>query len=366
MRVAVVSPETSYHRLDDDTDRLERLLVGLAEQGHEVTVLCPRWWDVTGSRPGSPLGDGDSQDAFRTIDGVTYRGIETPEKRREFYLRVPLALASLRPDVIHAVGSTDAILAARIGSTLARAPVVAEWYDATDADGRLWTTRQAAQRVDRTIVPSKLVRRQLWELGANENAVRVVPTGVQMDLIRSVDPVDETQIVYARQLDESANLESLLLGLAELRQRNWSATVIGDGPERERYERQASDLRIDDRLTFAGACDRETRVGIYRGAHVFVQTARRCPFASELLWALACGCVGIVEYHAMSSAHELVEGRDRGFRTTTPDEMADAIQRAGDLEHRTIDDSFLVFDDGEIVERYLDCYQEVQREYGLF
>jgi glycosyltransferase involved in cell wall biosynthesis len=79
----------------------------------------------------------------------------------------------------------------------------------------------------------------------------------------------------------------MLLGLAELRGKDWSATVIGDGPERAAYEEQAADLRIDDRIDFVGACDRNERIAYYRGAHVFVQTAFRAQFATELLWALA-------------------------------------------------------------------------------
>jgi len=54
-----------------------------------------------------------------------------------------------------------------------------------------------------------------------------------------VEPGEAIDVIYARRLDEGANLESLLLGLAELRGRDWQANVIGDGPERETYERLA-------------------------------------------------------------------------------------------------------------------------------
>ena len=92
-------------------------------------------------------------------------------------------------------------------------------------------------------------------------------------------------------------------------------------------------------MRFVGDLDRRERVGVYRAARAFVQTARRRVFAEELLWALVAGCVGIVEYHAGSSAHELVEhylepggNRDRGFRTTSEQELAAAIREAASLE----------------------------------
>ena len=441
MRVVVVSPETSYHRAIDVTHRLERLVVGLAAGGHDVTVLTTRWWadgdgpsvtggidtsyaDAMGSAgspdaPGAAAGSDDRKsavadgndpesavadgedpesvaadgptaprddshpasrawaeppeegevddDGVRTVDGVSYRALaDGPGAYRSFLTSVPGRIARARPDVIHAVASRPGtVVAARAGGSLARSPVIAEWYDATDADADDWFVRQAARRPDRVVVPSRLVRRQLRELGADGDDVRVVPNAVRLDDIEGTEPSGGGEIVFARRLDEAANLESLLLGLAELRDYDWSAIVVGEGPARPEYEQQVRDLRIDDRVTFAGECDREERIAIYRDSHVFVQTARRSPFATELLWGLACGCVGIVEYHAESSAHELVEGRDRGFRTTTPDEMADAIRSAGDLERLTVDDSFGRYDESAVVDRYLDCYESVTERYGL-
>ncbi len=52
--------------------------------------------------------------------------------------------------------------------------------------------------------------------------------------IRDAQVVEGADIVYSRRLDEDANLESLLLALAELRDKGWHAVVIGDGPDRDR------------------------------------------------------------------------------------------------------------------------------------
>jgi glycosyltransferase involved in cell wall biosynthesis len=289
------------------------------------------------------------------------------DEYNQFLYKVPIAVRSAKPDVIHAIAEPPGtVLAACAGSKLARAPVLAEWYDPTRADGSRMTVSQATTRPDRLVVPSRLAHRQLRELGADKDDIRVMPDAVRMDEIGSVQPTGGSEVVYARRLDEAANLESLFLGLAELRDHDWSATVIGDGPARHNYERQARDLRIADRVTFAGACDRRERIAIFRDSHVFAQTARQCPFATELLWALAAGCVGIVEYHADSSAHELVEGRERGFRTTNPQEMADAILDAGGLDRMELDDSFATYDEPAVVKRYVDCYETLERRYGLW
>jgi len=156
-----------------------------------------------------------------------------------------------------------------------------------------------------------------------------------------------------------------LLALAELRTVDWSAAVIGEGPERDRYEEMAADLRIDDRVSFLGEQPLARRLAIFKGAHVAVHTALRAPFAREFLRALACGCVGIAEYHAESSAHELVERRDRGSRVTDEAELAEAIEGAADHERMDVDESFAAFDESEILEQYLACYRDVRTDQGL-
>jgi glycosyltransferase involved in cell wall biosynthesis len=346
MRVAMVVPETVTHRETATTRRFDRTAGLLADRGHEVTVLCTPWWDS------------DDVEEFER-DGVVYRPVAKSLGKR-FALKLPLAVRNCSPDVVHADGSVPGVVrSARYGAKLARSPLVAEWYDADPREG---DGPRAVESATHVVGPSELVRTHLREAGASGDDASVIPNPVDRDLIRSTEPNGEyeDEIVYARSLDERANLESLLLALAELRGYDWSATVIGDGPARAGYEQQARELRIDDRVHFVGEMDRQERVGVYRGARAFVQTARECAFATELLWALACGCVGIVEYHADSSAHELVEGRERGFRTTNETELTDAIRRAGDPERLTVDEEFDEFDEGAVLERYLACYRDLQ------
>jgi glycosyltransferase involved in cell wall biosynthesis len=219
---------------------------------------------------------------------------------------------------------------------------------------------------DLVVTPSEMVRTAVRELGATGDTTRVIPESIDWSVVESTAPAEEIDVVYSHRLDESANVGNLLLGLAELRDREWSATIVGEGPQRDSLERQASDLRIDDRVTFAGACDREQRVAYYKGAHAFVQTARRAYFATELLWALACGCVGIVEYQAESSAHELVREHERSYRVTDPQELADAIVDAGEFDHWTVDDDWETYDHDPVLEQYLAAYRDLAGEYGLF
>jgi glycosyltransferase involved in cell wall biosynthesis len=342
MQVVVVASRTGRYVDRDGVARTERVARELAERGHEVTVYCTGWWD--------------GYDEYRERDGVRYRAVTVSPADASFVSRIAGLLAVDRPDVVHARPAPPAaVLAAGAGARLARAPLIVDWYG-DDPTGRL--VRRAARAGDRVVTPSRLVETWVRELGAGEERTRVIPEMLDTSLIRSTEPAGGADVVAGRHLDANANLESLFLALAELRDRDWTATVIGDGPEREAYEAQVADLRIDDRVTFVGDLSREERIARYRAAHVFVHTATWEPFATELLWAMACGCVGVVEYQEDSAAHELVERRERGSRATTPEEIEDAIVDAGDYPEWTVDDSYEAFDREAIAERWLDCYRE--------
>jgi glycosyltransferase involved in cell wall biosynthesis len=353
MRVALVAMETSHLSDTPGNRRLERVARGLAGRGHEVTVFCTQYWQ----------GAEDE----RVVDGVRYRPVTIGLDATSFCASLPVALARYRPDIIHARPTPPGqVVAASAGGSLARTPLVLEWYgdEPLDEDRRL--TRTAVSRPDLVVVPSELVRTQVREFGVPGDRATVIPESIDFDRIADVEPAREVDVAYAHPLDASANLESLLLGLAELRDRDWSARIIGDGPQREAYEQQAADLRIDDRVDFVGACGRERRIAIYRGAHAFVQTAYREYFANELLWALACGCIGIVEYQAESSAHELIENYGRSFRATDPEQIADSIVACGEHERRSVDDAWAGYDHAAVAGQYVEAYERLTAEHGLF
>jgi len=353
MRVAFVTERTVFEDATEGRERLHRIATRLADRGHEVTVFCSRWW----------AGQAES----REREGVTYRAVTVSKATPSFLCRIPFLLASYRPDVIHAAPDPPkGVAAANLGGTLARAPLVVEWFGDEDVGDSRWA-RYAARAPATVVTPSELVRTGVRELGASTDDTQVVPESIDASLVEGTDPDEDADVVYARELDSDANVESLLLGLAELRQRDWSATVVGDGPERETFEQQAADLRIDDRVSFVGDIGRAERVALYKGAHTFVHTAYSENFATELLWALACGCVGIVQYQAESSAHELIEQYPRSFRVTDDEGITEAIEDASRYERLDMDtDVAVTYDHSEILERYLDLYGDLRNEHGIF
>ncbi|MFC5970437.1 glycosyltransferase [Halomarina salina] len=403
MNIAIVVTHTRDWRSLAPAREMEltrRLAERQSAAGHEVTVFCTQFWDGYAS-------------TLRR-DGVTYRAVTVAPAKAAFTARLPVLVAAARPDVVHAAPTpASAVVAAKQGARLAGAPLVVGWEGHEVPSGRL--EGRAARAPDGVAVPSSLVGTRARKAGTPERRVRTIPQAIDFERVERVDPVGSYDVVAATPLDEYANLDALLLSLAELRRRDWSALLVdtategtqnrstptptqGRSPDddavpdtnearsdggtestaeadgqsatdddaepspRAAVDRQLSDLRIADRVTVADGMDRDERLAHYRGAHVFVQTRAREWFARELLWALACGCVGVVEYQAASSAHELLVDHDRGFRVTTPEEIEDAIREAGEMERRTVDPKLRRYDWERIVEEYVEFYRESGEE----
>jgi len=356
MRVAFVSMHTHHTRDTPEIRRRTRLIRLLSNTDHEVVVLCSRWWD--GDHP-----------TFEQ-DGISYRAVDGEFSTNRFVAKLPLAIRRADPDVI-SMSNTPARHArvTKMVCRLLRVPLVVDWWAIGDDDSDS-DCRRVASNADRVIAPSQTVETVAREYGAAESTISVIPEGLDFSLIESAPVNDEFDLVYSRRLDSHANAETFLLALAELRDREWSAAIIGNGDAASDIERTARDLRIRDRVSFLGELGDQQRVAVLKGAHVFAQTADQEPFATNLLWGLACGCVGIAEYQTDSAAHELIEEKSRPAETrgelvSTPQEFADEIVAAGSLEQRTIDPAYERYDYNTIVERYLTCYRQAIDSYGL-
>jgi glycosyltransferase involved in cell wall biosynthesis len=349
MRVAVVGVGPRPTLDPEGADRLDWLATALADRGHTVTRFGPAWWV---DRPSSV-----------EASAVNFRILTTdPAPRpRQLAARLPAALREFDPDVIHTNHTTPLVVAtAAATATLRGVPLAVDWYDVQPSTG--WPERLRRLAVlapDLVVPPSRFVQTALREVGRATAGVPVIPSPIDMDAIMAVDPEPQADLVYSRRLDAGSNLESLLLSLAEIRELDWEVAVVGDGPARDRYEFQAEELRIADRVRFLGEQPLNRRLALLRGAHAYAHTAHQTPFAVELLRALACGCVGIVEYHANSAAHEIIEQRVRGLRVTEEEGLAAAIRAATEFEQRTIDETYEAYDVAHVLDRYLDAYGDV-------
>lgn len=341
MRIAVVTPRTHHHVHTRPTARLAGFIAGLGRRGHEVSIVTPRWW---GQRSHTHHGRWTTHLA----------GGEHTLSRVAVFRR----LRQLDAEVIHLVDVDPAIVrVAGLIGRLRRIPVI---YEATGFETPItddgFLTRRASRGIDRIIAPSGVIETSLLESGL-EAPIDRIPDPIDIDRIQGTVPDTRADIIWAGQGAGVSEVELVLLGLAELRDRSWQAVLLGPIEEPNEVRAAVDDLGLAGRITVLEEIKPRERIAIYRGGRVFVQTAAVCAYPTELCLAMAAGCIGVVQYQEYSSAHELIERTDRGELISTSEEIAFAITQAAKRESSTHDERFRRYQAEEVADRLLDTYR---------
>ena len=251
--------------------------------------------------------------------GGAVSSVATLARARE----ISVLVRRLRPDVVHAhmVAST---LAARLATVSPRTPLVATVHNSFDRQARLMGV------ADRVIAVSEAVGKQMRRRGIPSRKLRVVRNGAIGGGRRPVVPATQHDLprpclVGVAGLHARKGISDLLDAFAILRLEHPEAhlVLIGDGPERARFEAQAHALRIADRVHFLGYV-RDPRE--YLGsADVFVHAARAEPFGLALLEARQMGCPVVAA--AVGGVPEALDGGEAGLLVPprNPAALADAV-----------------------------------------
>jgi glycosyltransferase involved in cell wall biosynthesis len=242
------------HTYTDPTVRGK--LRALAALGLELTVAIPqRWRDAGVGRERE-----SSWERQQTLElfpiPVTRSG---DVLRAQFGAR---ALATLvrdkRPELIQVEDEPETALARQVVRLASRLRIPAVLATSANVDGgRSWRGGRRRQRT---------LRRLRGALAASEDAARLVQRdapGIPVSVIpphgTGAPPApahlehEGLAIGFVGRLVPHRGLDTLLEALAHQRHAAWRLTIVGEGPERERLERLASDLRLAARIRWAGA-----------------------------------------------------------------------------------------------------------------
>lgn len=275
---------------------LSRELVRL---GHDVTV-------VTG-RLGRDTQAHDS--ALQRAAGyrVARVGRSAPVYSNGSLARVSLGIG-LKPrlrrilaemDVVHAQGLATPVLPL-LALRASRAPVTTgTFHTYFDASGkRLYRlffhyVRSALARMDRRIAVSQPCIDAIAPVFPGH--FDIIPNGIDCEIFRPLRdgearPAGPPRILFVGRFDPRNALDVLLAAAAILKSRgvDFAVDIVGDGPTRQIYHRQARGLGIEDRLTWHGLLV-AGRERLYREATVFAAPCTKASFGVVLLEALASG-----------------------------------------------------------------------------
>jgi glycosyltransferase involved in cell wall biosynthesis len=160
---------------------------------------------------------------------------------------------------------------------------------------RAWI-RWAARRSSASIAVCEALRREMVELGIDQERIRVLRNGVDLELFRPLErPAARAELglgpgrwlLSVGQLIERKGHDLAIRALAELP--GWSLIVAGEGPLRRDLEALASGPGLADRVRFAGAVPQSQLPTYYSAVDALVLASSREGWANVLLEAMACG-----------------------------------------------------------------------------
>ena len=159
-------------------------------------------------------------------------------------------------------------------------------------------------------------------------------SGQIADAAYGTTPPGACRLLFTGRLNGQKNLPCLLQALVPLRERAWTLTLVGDGPDRAMLERAALSLGLAERVRFAGWTDREALPDVLRRADVYVFPSIQEGMPNTVLEAMACGLPVVA--CRIEGCEELVRHGETGL-LIPPD---DAPALTGAVE-RLLDDAEL-------------------------
>ncbi|HTK35245.1 MAG TPA: glycosyltransferase [Caulobacteraceae bacterium] len=312
-----------------------RLTKTWAEAGHEVHVLMGR---RTGAeeRPAGVRFDFAPENRFA--------------HRFESLWLVPHLVAGVRrhrPDVLFCAGNTYVVVAVLARLLLGRAcpPIVCKVSNSLDRKDFGWAMRRLypvwlrlqARFIDRFVGMAETMRPEMAAaLGLPAHQLAIVHDGaLSLDDIARAEraprpdgtPRGRTFIAVGR-LAAQKDFGLLVRAFARIASEDDRLIILGEGPERARLVRLATDLGVADRVVLPGHAQEVTRQ--LAAADVFVLSSRYEGVPAAVLEALAAGA-SIVATDCSVAMAELLENGRLG-RLTPPGDvraLAEAMDSAG-------------------------------------
>lgn len=327
-----------YH-LGGKEVRYHQLARGLVRRGVEVHVFTMHWWQG----PAHRVDDGVHYHALCRRHRL-YRGRRRSIAQAVLFSLACLRLVRYRFDVLEADGMPLLqLFPLHLVAALRRMPLVVTWHEFwgretwrryLGAAGQVaaFVERRAVRIGDVLVTPSPGTGERLIAQGISPRRVRLVPNGIDLDVLDSVPPSPLAfDLLFVGRLIEHKHVDLLLMAIAELQRagRAVSCGVVGDGPERAALETLAERLGVDG-VRFLGALDDQAGVyGLMKAARVFVLPSTREGYGIVVAEAIACGLLVVTSDHPDNHARHLVEPGVTGWRCdATVPALAAAIARA--------------------------------------
>lgn len=290
--------------------------------------------------------DGDPESGGRRIAQRIAR-LAAGEERYPFELRggraaarVRSAIASHRPDVLHAHYGQTAVWALR---TLRRRPPLVVTFYCHDlfALGKYpyWQAayRRVFEEASLTLVLSNYIREFALELGAPAEKLEIDRQAIDLDAFAFRDPIPngEPVVLCVSHFQPKKGIVYLVRAFAALRTSHPHAKLrlLGSGEQEARVRAEIDALGIADRVEFLAPVPYEELPAVFAAADVFVLPSVMSTdfdideISMVIVEAMATGLPVVTTHHA--GIAEIVRDGENGFlaEERDVDSLADALDR---------------------------------------
>jgi glycosyltransferase involved in cell wall biosynthesis len=197
------------------------------------------------------------------------------------------------------------------------------------------------RRAAHVLCPSEYLRRLAVSWGIPADRVSVLPNPYPplpalppRDELKQRLGLDGRTLAFAGRLTAQKSLEVALEAIADVD--GVTLAIAGDGAERERLERRARELRVDDRVRFLGSQPRDHVLELFRASDAAILSSSWENFPHTVVEALAVGTPVLAT--RVGGVAEVVHDGENGFlvQAGDPGALASSIRRFfADEELRT-------------------------------
>jgi glycosyltransferase involved in cell wall biosynthesis len=263
-----------HHRIrskDGQFVHLEEMVRALRRLGHEVEIVGPR--RVEAERFGADAGIVAC--LKRSMPGVAYESLELAYALAD-YVRLAAVIRRVRPDVIYErynLYFPSGVWARRWFGIPLLLEVNAPLFDERSRFGGIalpslaqWSERYAWRGADLVLPVTEVLANRVIGAGVPSERVRVIPNGIDEEAFaqlpdrasakRRLGLEDRFVLGFVGFMRDWHGLDRVLRFLAYHPRSDLHALFVGDGPDRARLSRIATELGVASRLTVTGVIAR--------------------------------------------------------------------------------------------------------------
>jgi glycosyltransferase involved in cell wall biosynthesis len=258
-------------------------LRALAARGLEVTVAIPQRWREPWF--GRPIDIAWERQGGLEVFPVPARGMGAKgELQKAKYARRALKalLRDRRPDLVQVEEEPSTTAARQVLGAARRLAIPVVLFTHQNVELELgwwehWKHRRFLRRLKGLVAGSDLAG-TLVRRDAPNLPIAVIPQlGALAPHEPQHTPHEGLALGFVGRLVPQKGLDNLLQALAMHRGAKWRLTIVGDGPERERLEQLASELRLAARVRWTGGLPTEQVTSLWPDLDVLVQPSRALP-----------------------------------------------------------------------------------------